>query len=90
MTKTSIIREVLADENSQALTADGLDSALVGIARRCGQPTLAVYDIDKCIEHFISEGMSHEEAVEYFEFNVVGAWMGEHTPLYCDFNLTSE
>ena len=37
------IREQLADENPKALYADGFDGALVGIARRCGQPSLAVY-----------------------------------------------
>jgi hypothetical protein len=25
--------------------------------------------------------MSYEEAVEYFEFNMKGAWMGEKTPV---------
>tara|TARA_R100001086_G_C11757397_1_gene237114 strand:- start:607 stop:723 length:117 start_codon:yes stop_codon:yes gene_type:complete len=23
-----------------------------------------------------------EEAVEYFEFNIIGAWVGETTPLF--------
>ena len=26
--------------------------------------------------------MTNEEAIEYFEFNVVGAWMGEGTPIF--------
>ena len=28
------------------------------------------------------DGMSDEEAVEYFEFNVTGAWVGENTPIF--------
>ena len=28
--------------------------------------------------------MSHEEAVEYFEFNIVGAWIGDDTPCFID------
>ena len=26
--------------------------------------------------------MTYEEAVEYFEFNVIGAWVGEQTPMF--------
>jgi len=74
----------LAEENPEALLWDGLESALVGIARRCGQPTLAVYDYNLCIEALMQEGMSHDEAVEYIEFNVVGGWLGPNTPVMLD------
>ena len=77
------VRELLSEENPDALFADGLDEALVGVARRCGQPTLAVYDYEKCVEVFMSrEGISHEDAIEWMEFNVVGAWLGEGTPIW--------
>jgi len=77
------VRELLSEENPDALFADGLDDALVGVARRCGQPTLAVYDYEKCVEVFMSrEGISHEDAIEWMEFNVVGAWLGEGTPIW--------
>ena len=78
------LKEILADENPEALLWDGLESAFVGIARRCGQPTLAVYDYDLCIKVFTADGMTYEEAVEYIEFNVVGGWLGEHTPVMLD------
>ena len=26
--------------------------------------------------------MSHEEAIEYFDFNIVGAWVGDETPIF--------
>jgi hypothetical protein len=28
--------------------------------------------------------MSWEEAVEYFDFNVAGAWVGESTPVFLE------
>ena len=28
--------------------------------------------------------MSYEEAVEYFDFNIAGSYMGEYTPLYLE------
>ena len=66
------------------LLADGFDAALIGTGERCGQPTLAVYDREKCIEVLQGQGMSYDEAQEYFDFNVVGAWVGEQTPIFVD------
>lgn len=88
------IRDLIADENPEALFADGFDDALVGPLRRCGQPTLAAYSYRKAIEVLTSpgsmfeEGLSYEEAVEWMEFNVVGAWMGENTPAWIQDDLS--
>lgn len=77
-------REVMAEENDEALLADGFDDAFVGPARRCGQPTLAAYSTKKALALLVAQGMSYEDAVEYFEFNVVGAWAGPNTPIWID------
>jgi len=70
----------------ELLLADGFEAALIGTGERCGQPTIAVYDREKCIEVLEKrDGMTHEEANEFFEFNVVGAWVGEQTPIFVDF-----
>jgi hypothetical protein len=60
-----------------------LEDALVGIGYRCGQPALAVYSVEKAAQVLIErDGMSYEEAMEFLEFNSVGAWVGEHTPIW--------
>jgi hypothetical protein len=41
-----------------------------------------VYDEEECIEVLMSQDMDRETAIEYFEFNVVGAWVGDKTPLF--------
>jgi len=70
----------------ELLLADGFDAALIGTGERCGQPTIAVYDREKCIEVLEKrDGMTQEEANEFFEFNVMGAWVGEQTPIFVDF-----
>ena len=67
------------------LLADGFEAAFIGIGERCGQPDVAVYDRDKCLEILQSDqGMRYEEAEEFFEFNVLGAWVGEQTPMFVD------
>ena len=67
------------------LKADGLDKAIIGVAHRCGDPTVVAYDIDKCIQA-IQKELKCEiwEAIEYFQFNVVGSYMGEHTPVFIE------
>jgi len=81
MTPTEII-DALQESNPDALLADGFEDALVGYAERCGQPTLAVYDYEKAVSILTQQGASDEEAREYLDFNTVGAWMGEHTPMW--------
>ena len=63
--------------------AVGFDDAILGLGRRCGQPDILVYDVDKCIEILMKkDNMTQEEAVDFFEYNIVGAWMGEGTPIF--------
>ena len=40
-----------------------------------------VYSVDKIIG-ILSEEMSEEEAREFYEYNILGAYMGEMTPIY--------
>jgi hypothetical protein len=59
---------------------DGLDGAFLGIHMEAEGGPRAVYSIEKCI-NILAEDMSHEEATEYFWFNVAGA-LGEGFPFY--------
>ena len=67
----------------ELILADGFEEALIGICEGFGGTISVAYDRDKCIDILVErDGMEYEEAVEYFEFNVIGAWFGEHTPVY--------
>ena len=58
----------------------GFDDAYMGTIRQFNTE-MSLYDYEKIIESLM-EDMSKEDAVEYFEFNVVGAWMGPGTPAF--------
>tara|TARA_Y100000356_G_C11112698_1_gene210480 strand:+ start:28 stop:297 length:270 start_codon:yes stop_codon:yes gene_type:complete len=75
------LMEILAEE--ECLTADGFEDALVGCTY--GANVVAVYDINKMIEVLIEEGMEYEDAVEFLDYNVVGAYVGDKTPQYINF-----
>ena len=79
MRKASVVKNI-----DGAITADGFDTALVGFGYQFNYP-VAVYDKEKCLEILTErDGMSWEEAVEYFDFNVAGAWVGESTPVFLE------
>ena len=67
----------------EALICDGFDEAIIGVAERIGLGPVVAYDVEKILQKLITrDGMSYEEAVEYFDFNIQGAWMGEFTPVF--------
>ena len=77
------VRDWIAEHNPEALLADGFDDAIVGVAERCGQPDLVVYDAERCISILEErDGMDADEAVEFFSFNTLGSWVGDMTPLF--------
>ena len=63
-----------------ALLAEGFSEALIGMGYRFTYD-VAVYDYAKCIE-ILARDMSRDDAEEYFEFNMAGAYVGEHTPVF--------
>ena len=74
------IKTQLAEENPEAVLLDEFDQALIGIGRRLGCPSLAVYNVDACID-ILTKDMDYREASEYFDFNVANASFGEHGPI---------
>jgi len=77
------IAALMADHNEDARLADDLEDAFIGPAIRCGQPTLACYSYAKAVEVLTRrDGLSLEEACEHLDFNVTGAWVGPHTPIF--------
>ena len=63
------------------LKADGFDDAIIGVDDTLGNIRL-IYSVSKCIE-VLSKEMSEEEAIEYFDYNVKGSYVGEKTPIWC-------
>lgn len=80
-------REVLIENiEEDILTADGFDEAILGYDESSGR---VVYSISKCIDILIEQDMTEEDALEYFYFNVSGAYVGELTPIWCDDRMYS-
>ena len=62
------------------LKADGFDEAIVGVDEKSMR---LVYSVSKCIDILMRDGrMEYEDALDYFNFNVSGAYVGEQTPIW--------
>ena len=68
-------------EDEQILIANGFDGAVIGIEENTMR---LIYSVEKCINILMEQGMDMTEAVEYFDFNVSGSYVGEKTPIWCD------
>ncbi len=78
--------EKLAEIDEEILMADGFDAALIGWTDSwsgSSRVPRAVYSVSKCVSILMSGGAtSYEEAMEYLEFNTLGAYVGERTPVF--------
>lgn len=67
-----------------ALSPDGLEAAIIGTAARgFAAEHVLVCSANKIVKIFMErDGMSEEEAWEFFHFNVEGGWSGDGTPIW--------
>ena len=67
--------------DSEALRAGGFEEALIGHTH--GSKGVAVYDYDVCVQVLMErDSMTIEDAVEWMEYNVVGSYVGDKTPVF--------
>ena len=60
---------------------ESYDDCIVGALERFGMEPIILYDKQKLIEKLIEEGCeTYEEALEYYSYNQLGAWVGPKTP----------
>ena len=60
----------------------GFEDCIVGVGERYGGPPVAILDVEKMLTEMERQGMTREEAVEYFEYNILGAYVGAESPVY--------
>lgn len=86
---------LILESNPEALFFDGYDDAIIGITERINQVPLINYSKEKIIEILAKdmepdeddldgrdiEDVKYEMALDFYGYNVEGAYMGENTPL---------
>ena len=72
----------LYGDDRPLLRIDDHGGSFIGIVCRFND-TFALYDRDKYVRHlWETNGGELEDWEEYFELNVLGAWVGEGTPAF--------
>lgn len=79
MHKRSQIEEYCTESEIEVLLLpEEFDPAIIGLTLKFNEYSV-LYDRSKCIEILSKDEMSFEEAEEYFEFNIAGAYLGKST-----------
>jgi hypothetical protein len=66
------------------LMFDGMNDAVIGTTERDGE-TLVCYSLKKMTNILMTkDGMTEEEALEFLDYNTLGAYVGKQTPICVD------
>ena len=86
LNKREEISEDYGDPELLFLSEEEYDEAIIGVAHRIGQEDVIAYDYNKLCE-IVQKSMNNAdimEVMEYVEFNIMGAYVGERTPIFVD------
>lgn len=76
----NIVEQIMIDYPEEIFyVAYGFDDAIIGfdeVGRRL------VYDIDKVIDILILDGMTYDDAIKFYDFEILDAYIGEGTPIF--------
>ena len=88
---------ILSEHHPEALLLDGFHEAIIGTASRINLGPVVAYSKSKIIEILMKdmevdetldeESIENEKytmALEYYEFNILGAWVGDFTPIFIE------
>lgn len=65
-----------------AVILEGLDDAIIGIGQQWGSNPCMIYSVQKIIDILVKrDEMDPDDAVEYYEFNIMQLYAGEQTPV---------
>lgn len=73
--------ESFGEDEDGLLVMDDFDDCIIGVGQRFTD-YFVVYDLKKVLAKLMEQGMTYDEAVEFHEFNQLGAWVGPRTPVF--------
>jgi hypothetical protein len=78
----------LNEKAEGAVLLTGLEDAIIGIVEEFGNGPRVLYSKNKIIWKLCSmDGMSVEEAHEYYEYNILGLHAGEQNAVFLDMRI---
>jgi len=72
-----------------AILLDGLEEAIIGIVEEFGNGRRILYSKRIILSLLqIRDGMTEQEAEEFYDFNILGLYAGEQNAVFLDLNVT--
>lgn len=70
-------------DEEKLVKADGFEDAIIGVGGRINMPEVLIYSYNKCVKILMKrDNFTYEDAIEWMDYNVVGSWVGETTPIF--------
>jgi hypothetical protein len=79
MTIIEQLIETYGDE--EFLVAQGFDEAIIGIDELSRR---VVYSKTAILYSLMEEGLDYTEAIEHYNYNIIGSYVGEKTPIFVE------
>lgn len=80
--ETQRILEWIDETFEVVVYPSGFEDCIVGVGERHGGPPVAVMDVEKMLTKMEKQGMTREQAIEYFDRQLLGVHIGEENPVY--------
>lgn len=72
------------DEQVIFLEPPEFDVAILGLTQQFSAPRCVCYDRARVIDVLIEMGCDHDDAEDFFAFNIIGAYVGDTTPVFLE------
>jgi hypothetical protein len=59
------------------IVLEGLNNCVVGLSESFDEPNRLFYSKDKIINTLMLSDMTYDEAVEYYDYNILGGYFGD-------------
>ena len=72
------------NDDQELLRIEDYDDCVIGIGQTWHGNMLVdrlIYDGEKMLDKMVDNGMDREDALEYMDFNILAAYMGDSTPI---------
>jgi len=82
----------IEDYAEGAILLDGLEGAILGVAEEFGSAGGRILYSKPRILKILQDrdGMTLSEAIEFYEFNILGMWVSDQNPIFLDMEIEVE
>ena len=70
------------EENEYITEISEINPSAIVVGESHGKEPVLIYSKEKIIEKLMQDGCSYDEALEFYDFNILGAYINEHMPIF--------